>query len=571
MAQMYPKTFPSDNPSSGEKKVFEFFKDKAPADWYVLHSFRLPKHRNVVFGEADFIVIAPKYGIFILEVKSGGVGFDGTDWIFINREGVQSRKQRGPFQQARDAMFELERIIIEKLGTSFNRSRTAYSYGVIFTDESNFPASSMTEDETWRLYQNNGKNDYCEFIKILSRNFNRELINIGKQTPPPLTETNAEAIAKTLRPIIECVTPLKSFIKASEEQIIELTEEQFACLDDIEINKQIVIMGGAGTGKTLLAAEDARRSAKQLDRIGFFCFNKNLAAFLRSNITEPNINVSTIHAFMEKPHLNEIDLMDFIVLASNEREKPNYYSTILPRAATQNYKRFGIKFDKIILDEFQDLCTKEYLEFLDCILEGGLINGRFSFYGDFARQAIFENTASLDILSNIAFFAQKRLSINCRNTQHIGNELINVTGYEDKKYRLKILGEQVDYYTWTTVDEAEERLKSCISELKKKGFGSGSIMVLSPYKRENSIVGKYDTDNYIIGNYGEDISPYHAMFSTVQAFKGLESEIIILTDIESYADTKLMYVAFSRARSKLIVLESATAAKQRKKLMIARI
>ena len=39
--------------------------------------------------------------------------------------------------------------------------------------------------------------------------------------------------------------------------------------------------------------------------------------------------------------------------------------------------------------------------------------------------------------------------------------------------------------------------------------------------------------------------------------------MIILIDIISYEDKQLMYVAFSRARSKLIVLESVKAKEER--------
>ena len=57
MARMYPKTFPENSNSSGEQKIFEYFDNSAPDDWYVLHSFRLPCHKTVVFGEADFVVV----------------------------------------------------------------------------------------------------------------------------------------------------------------------------------------------------------------------------------------------------------------------------------------------------------------------------------------------------------------------------------------------------------------------------------------------------------------------------------------------------------------------------------
>ena len=299
MAKMFPKVFPEDSISTGEKKVFEYLKDNAPSDWVVLHSFRLPRHHTVVFGEADFVVIAPKLGIFILEIKSGGVGFDGSEWVFINRNHEKSYKRRGPFQQGREAMFEIERIIVEKLGTNFNRTHILYGYGVIFTDEANFPTNAITEDESWRLYQKTDVIDYCSFIKRLHKNFIEELKQLGKNIPKELTVEISEIIAKSLRPIIDCVVPLKSFVQTTENDIVSLTEEQYSCLDDIEINDQIVVTGGAGTGKTLLAVEEAKRKCKN-ETVAFFCYNKNLADYIRTNINDDRITVYSLHAYLTK-------------------------------------------------------------------------------------------------------------------------------------------------------------------------------------------------------------------------------------------------------------------------------
>lgn len=560
MARMFPKTFPDDVSSSGERKVFEYFKSYAPVDWFVLHSFRLPKHKVVVFGEADFVIIAPKLGVFILEIKSGGVGFDGSDWIFINRNHERTYKKRGPFQQAREAMFEIERIIVEKLGPSYNRRNIIYGYGVIFTDESNFPLSTLTEDESWRLCQKTDANDYCAFIGGLYRNFVKELTQLGKSVPEEISFDKAETIAKSLRPVVDCVLPLKSFIQDTEKDIISLTEEQYACLDDIEINDQMVVTGGAGTGKTLIAVEEAKRSAES-ERVAFFCYNKNLAEFIRKNIPDDRITVYSLHAYLTKLCSDSVEDMN---------KDSEFFEKVLPHIACEVLENCQVHFDRIIVDEFQDLCTEEYLLFFDKILKNGLMDGKFTFYGDFSRQALYKENASLSILKNFAFFARKHLSINCRNTLFIGNELVNITGYKDKQYRLKITGEPVDFYEWHSEEEQICKLIATIKELKKKGFDASSITVLSPKRREKSIIGRCDKDEYLIGTYGKDVSAYVAMFSTVHSFKGLESEIVILTDIEDYSDSQLMYVALSRARSKLIVLESEGASKQRKKLTIMR-
>lgn len=560
MAKMFPRIFPDDSDSSGEKKVFEYLKNSAPSDWIVLHSFRLPKHQTVVFGEADFVVIAPKLGIFILEIKSGGVGFDGSEWIFINRYHEETRKQRGPFQQGREAMFEIERILVEKLGSCYSKTHILYGYGVIFTDEADFPADTITEDENWRLCQKTDNIDYCSFIKKLHKKFIEELRQLGKKAPEELSLQTAEIIAKTLRPIVDCVVPLKSFVQATEKDIISLTEEQYSCLDDIEINDQMVVTGGAGTGKTLIAVEEAKRSAID-EAVIFFCYNKNLADYIKNNISNDKITVYSLHAYLTKICGKKIRDID---------KTGDFFEKKLPLLAIDAAKEQTIAYDKIIVDEFQDLCTNEYLRFFDTILKNGLMEGKFTFYGDFARQAIYKEDASLSTLKDFAFFARKHLSINCRNTLFIGNELINITGYEDKQYRLKISGEQVDFLVYETEEEQKTKLLTTIRELSKKGFTASSITVLSPKKRESSVVGKCDENRFLIGNYGEDCSAYFAIFSTVHSFKGLESEIVILTDIDDYSDSRLMYIALSRARSKLIVLESTFASKQRKKLTLGR-
>lgn len=60
----------------------------------------------------------------------------------------------------------------------------------------------------------------------------------------------------------------------------------------------------------------------------------------------------------------------------------SFLKKILPQLACEVVKEQGICFDKIIVDEFQDLCTEEYLSFFDKVLKNGLMEGKFTFYGD---------------------------------------------------------------------------------------------------------------------------------------------------------------------------------------------
>lgn len=556
MAKMYPNKFPKDNDSTGERKVYEYFKQQAPDDWIVLHSLRLPKHHEVVFGESDFVVLAPGYGVFILEIKSGGVGFDGSYWIFRDRNGKATKKQRGPFKQAEEGMFQVSEMIINRLGEKFDRRHLLYGYGVIFTDEADFPRETIVEDEPWRLYQKSNGTNYGEFVVQLANNFINELKALRKNLPRRPSVADVEKIRRVLRPEVDCIPPLKSFLEDSEEEILSLTNEQYDCLDDLDENKRVIVLGGAGTGKTLIAVQAAKRAAEGNGRVGLICFNRNLAEYLKFNVPEARVEVYTLHGLMCKlSGVTEI------------RNDENFFETELPEKAIAALD--NAIFDKLIIDEFQDICIPGYLAFLDGVLKGGLSEGSFVFFGDFSGQAIYNRQASLSHLKErVPYYTVKRLSVNCRNTKFIGREVVAVTGYNEQKYLLTVSGEPVDYIEWNDADEEKHKLRDLLHTLKKQGIGNESIVVLSQYKRVNSVVGLLDPFGYLVGDYGEKDEDVCAYFSTIYSFKGLESKIVILVDTGSYDDVKLMYTALSRARSKLYVFENKRAYEQRKEKLM---
>lgn len=242
-----------------------------------------------------------------------------------NRKHEVTEKTRGPFEQARSGMFVVEKIIKKILGSTFERTRILYGYGVIFTDEYNFPVNSITEDEPWRLIQNNVPKDYTEFIKRLEKNFRKELQSLNKGQPRSISKEEAEAISKALRPEIGLVPPLKSFIENSEDDVIALTQKQYECLIDVEMNNHVVVQGGAGTGKTVLALEDARRTAEQNKRVLFLCFNVNLAKELKQRINNDLIELHSFHSYLMKICKDNLD--------GTDTNNDDFFSTVLPSIA----------------------------------------------------------------------------------------------------------------------------------------------------------------------------------------------------------------------------------------------
>ena len=76
MATMIPYTAGENTASGAERKLFNLIKDDdRTRDWVVFHSLHLEHHVSQLEGEADFVILAPNLGCFVIEVKGGGVSF----------------------------------------------------------------------------------------------------------------------------------------------------------------------------------------------------------------------------------------------------------------------------------------------------------------------------------------------------------------------------------------------------------------------------------------------------------------------------------------------------------------
>ena len=112
MAIMIPSVISPEVKSSAERKIFEWFQNAPSTDkWIVLHSLGITTHNKVIYGEIDFLVIVPKLGMFALEVKGGRVRRENGVWYFSNRYGNTNSKVRGPFEQAKDGIFSIMKVI----------------------------------------------------------------------------------------------------------------------------------------------------------------------------------------------------------------------------------------------------------------------------------------------------------------------------------------------------------------------------------------------------------------------------------------------------------------------------
>ncbi|MBE5740672.1 MAG: DUF2075 domain-containing protein, partial [Clostridiales bacterium] len=341
------------------------------------------------------------------------------------------------------------------------------------------------------------------------------------------------------------------------------TEEQYRCIDGLRSNKRCLINGAAGTGKTILAIKNAKESVAEGKKVGFFCYNLLLENELRMHFANNDIVPQYVGSLTK--YIEDMLTSAGIVDVSKVTDYKQFYSEELPSLALDYLAKNPVKFDKIILDEAQDLLHGNYLFVIDALLNGGLKKGEWFFFGDFKYQTIYCRGTSYDsiydLLDDEANFATFALTVNCRNSINVQNEMNKIVGMDIEVLKKDSSLPPVKYITFDDGDEVDI-LEEEIKKLITAGVAIKDITILSPFKFDKSVASKIKKFKISpVTSAGDDIT-----YSTIQGFKGLENSVIMLVDIQTYNKPDLMYVGMSRARNMLYVFETKHAKHYREKI-----
>jgi hypothetical protein len=563
MATMIPSRIDSSAPSS-ERFVFDLFReDPDTVGWTVLHSVGLASRGVKPYGEIDFVVLVPGGGIVCLEVKGGRVRCENGIWHTRNREGVESQLGKSPIMQVRAGMFALRRAIQTHFGDASEEGKTLIASAVVLPD---VPAPPLgVEAAPWEFIDSDGLSarPIGRTIQTILR---RESERLGR---PQLRGANSgvlKTIRAFLRPDFDLVVSRRTTIARAEEQLVRLTEGQFDVLDSLALNDRCIVDGAAGTGKTLVALEIARRAKSAGARPFVLCDNRLLGRWIESELAGSGCVGGSYHRTLRQLITTSGVREAFLADTRASGQAPDFGEW--PTYALEALGERGTLTDLLVVDEAQDLATDADPCVLDAMIEGGLAGGRWVLLGDFTRQAIFGGASATlgfagfeQVLRNRApHLAVLRLTRNCRNTRQIAEETAMLSGFEHLPYRLnEAEGPAVDYRFWNTSDEQLDRLGEAISALVSDGLRPEHITILSPLRLENSIASRIRERGFQVADVGsgDAVRAGALCFATMQSFKGMETSAAILTDLRGMEDVArhaLLYVGMSRARTVLVML-----------------
>lgn len=551
--------------SGAERKLFVVIRD-APGtdDWVCLHSLGLARHSTKRRGEIDFLLLTRK-GIFVLEVKGGRVSRQGGVWQFTDRYGEVHKKNESPFDQASSAMFALEKEVRQHFCNDKRRSRLLFGFGTMFPDIF-FDVPGVEADRRQIYDANSRREPITNFIDKLA-GYWRERVHCEQYAP---TKNDIEAVVDFLRGDFDLVPPLVIQADATTEKLLSLEKEQYAVLDALAQfpKPRILVQGGAGTGKTLLAFEAAKREAHKSDGdVLMLCYNRLLGSFLDARIKAEHyeggqITIKSIYGLLN-------DLIESSPLADEFNEKRGasdqtmVYRELFPEYALLALMEIDVTpFKTLIVDEAQDMMTQELLDVLDAYVEGGLEAGCWWIFCDVNNQAAvfgaFDETALFRLMNSGQVLV---LPTNCRNTKPIADETAMLT-----RPRLRaaavVDGIPVKYSWYNKPNTQWSALTRILKRLLSEKIAPCKITVLSPHKSEDSCASSITDPPLMpltINNVWEITSGTCNMISccSVSVFKGLENDFIILTDIEDLDSDwwrSVVYVGMSRARVGLHLL-----------------
>lgn len=535
MTRMHPDPIRPDTKSHAERKLYAALAAQLSHEFTVFHSVAWQvrdRQTGAQDGEADFVMAHPDFGILIIEVKGGRIRYEGqTEQWYSNTYAIKD-----PFKQGRTAKYSL----LEKLKElPFWRNRfITVGYAVAFPDVA--VKQDLRLDAPRELILD------ASDMQSLKSWVDRALDYLKGRRPDDsaLGRAGVSELEDLLSPTWDLHSLLSTEIEEEEQELLRLTEEQFRMLDFLVRQRRVAISGCAGSGKTTLAYEKACRLSDQGFDVLLTCFNRPLAEFLAADNTRSTLTILNFHRFAD----------EFVQRAGIKTGPytPEYFSSILPEQLLEAIDILGAPFDAVIVDEGQDFRDNWWLP-LQYLLRQPDTGIFYVFFDD--NQNIYRIREAIPL--QLAPFPLTR---NCRNTKAIHETVMQFYDSDQIPISNGPPGRAVAFHEYADQAGLKRILRQVLHRLvAEEDVYPEDIVILTPKGREHSWlwdlgpVGNFRiTDQWAAGRN-------EIYCSTVHAFKGLESPIIILAEIAS--DTwnleSILYVGCSRACHHLIVLSSS--------------
>ncbi len=563
MARMVP--FPMlPTTSSAERRLYEGFLSQLPEENVVYHSVdgvtagpRVPEE-----DEADFLVAHPVDGIVVVEVKGGGIRYDPETrrWEQAGRTGRHELAE-DPFRQASGAMHSL--IDILSAEPDWHRWRPVHGYGVAFPDgRYDRPAHPGAPVEM--VIDRTHLDALHERVPRIMRHWS------GRTRPRAFGAEGMDIVSRVLGYRVDVRTPLQLAFNEEDRKIVELSEQQGRVRAMLLHLRRAAVTGAAGSGKTVLAIEMARRLAMSGTPTLLTCFNRRLAKHLAAwTDGTPNLDVRHFRRLCYKTTREAglaLDVPNGQVAGDGSPYFDHELLYLLERAA----RTLGPRYDAIVVDEAQDF--KQWWWPALLALHTDPDDGRLYVFAD-ANQDLYGALADGDGDGSVPFPVPPEhrlppLLENRRSTAAINSFVSVFSRGDESPVSRGPDGRPVEVLEYRDGDELARLLSIVMTNLvEDEHVPLEDIVLPTPSPAAKSALrARGGVDGF---RFSDEPEPGALLAATVHAFKGLERPVVILAELGERHEDELeqfLYMGGSRARNHLIVLATEPVAARLRKL-----
>lgn len=466
MAQIYPIREELQDVPYAEVRVYDLLATLGDG-FTIFHSVQWVKRGNKwksTWKENDFLILNRSLGALVLEVKGGDIEYSGGVFHQTNTKTGEVHelnpvKKNDPLSQAIDGVYHYRKVldhIVPDLSDRFPvEAAVWFSMSKIKDKIEKFPlkyrevSGAVLGDEDFLL----GKQVIYKLFDFYSNN-----------TKVSITDEEYNKILEAIATDFELIAAPGVRRGELDRAFLKLTNEQTGLLDYISEQKTATIQGVAGTGKTLIAKEAARRFGEEGRKVLFLCFNRFLFLYLQKAFPYPNVSYYNIHTLIAQyrrgadtstpdKRISELQKIDWDIL----------------------------DYDDVVIDEAQDFLNGEIIYFKDYI---ELRDGHFFAFYD--KNQILTTKEVPEWIRNSE--CKLLLTKNCRNTYEIAVTSYNVIDITLDKKILMVNGEQ------TSISFVKGNIIPALTKLLRyltgddQGYEYSDIVILSLKSEKESLM-----------------------------------------------------------------------------------
>ena len=525
MAVMWPRALPdwvkSDPRRAAEIGVYNKLQSLLNGEWSVFYSrpwWGIGPKGGEVDGEADFILVHPVKGLLFVEVKGGRIAYSPElqRWQTKDRNAI-THDIKDPVLQASTCKHHfLSRL---KLVPDWPKGFMRFRHGVIFPDSLPPPAGDIAlAGYDKELFCFASEYDSCLVDWVESRLRSHRPAGSTPEIGPGLKGIKVihELIAK---PVQLKVPMLREVQGDLNEMEVLLTGAQMTLIGIVQSMRRVIIEGGAGTGKTILAIEIALREAEIGKKVLLCCRSEPLANAISKKLnTVPGVTVTSFE------QLKKIE-----------------------DSSHQGALAVEMNWNSLLVDEAQDFAW-EWWDLIEKIAKS--TDASIRIFED-SNQAIYRLRDDLEARLNAVVLP---LSVNMRNTKRIAK--VTEELYQGPLIQAAGPAGEVPVVKYCEFEEAKVQAIQLVTLLlNEEKVAPSMIAILVPNAGVREEVLFILSRKKIVATDALRNQNNGIVVETVPRFKGLEAGVVILIADKILArNQEQAYVGVSRARSRLFVL-----------------